>query len=211
MPDLAVVEEELVERWHALARSVDVPLKAIDGLLDRHREEHRHYHNAEHVLALLRHLDSLDPTNDPAARLAAFYHDAVYETQPDSARESNEELSAQLAEAELEGCGTALVSRVAALIRATEGHHLIDDPSAAAFLDADLSILGSAPETYRAATQHIRAEYGFVPDDLFRSGRAAILEGFLDRDRLYYSAQGRELWEQAARRNIANELELLKV
>jgi predicted metal-dependent HD superfamily phosphohydrolase len=210
MSDLAVVEGELVSRWLALADEVGAPNQAIGDILDRHREDHRHYHNAEHVLALLRHLDSLDPSGDPAPRLAAFYHDAVYETRPDPDRESNEELSAQLAEAELADCDPPLITRVAALIRATEGHHLIDDLSASVFLDADLSILGSDPEIYRSSTQHIRAEYGYVSDEQFRTGRAAILEGFLNRDTLYYSPQGRELWEQAARNNIAAELELLR-
>ncbi len=40
--------------------------------------------------------------------------------------ESNEELSAQLAEVELASCDQDLVGRVAALIRATGGHVLID-------------------------------------------------------------------------------------
>lgn len=209
MSDRSTTEHELLERWSELVETAGAPQRAIDQLLVRHREAHRRYHTAEHVLALLRHLDSLDPSADPAARLAAFYHDAIYETTSRTSDESNESLSAQLAATELAHCTPGLVQRVAALIRATEGHQLIDDVSAAGFLDADLAILGSDPARYGIYAAQIRQEYAHIADDRFRSGRSAVLEGLLSRDVLYYSPQGQELWEQAARNNMTAELAAL--
>lgn len=206
MTDQSAAEGGLSVRWKHLVESVGAPADAIDRLLIRHGEPHRRYHTAKHVLALLRHLDSLDQTSDPAPRLAAFYHDAIYETSNLSAMGSNEELSARLAESELALCDPVLVGRVAALIRATEGHALIADSAASIFLDADLAILGADAATYATYATHIREEYGHVPDPEFRSARSAVLEGLLNREMLYYSPQGRELWEQVARRNMTAEL-----
>ncbi len=202
-------ETELTTRWLTLAESVDAPTAAIDQLLTLHREPHRRYHTAKHVLALLRHLDSIDTSLDPAPRLAAFYHDAIHETANHTGDESNEELSAQLAELELATCDAHLVDRVAALIRATDGHLLIDDSSAAVFLDADLAILGSSSDRYTIYTQQIREEYGHVPDDQFRTGRSVVLEDLLSRDQLYFSSDGIDRWEEPARRNMTAEIAAL--
>ena len=72
----------------------------------------------------------------------------------------------------------------------------------AVFLDMDLSILGAAPEMFDAYEAGVRYEYREVPDKAFRNGRAAILEGFLARDFLYFSDWGRAQFEQAARTNL---------
>ena len=70
------------------------------------------------------------------------------------------------------------------------------------FLDMDLSILGASPEAFDAYEAGVRHEYREVPEEAFRNGRAAILEGFLARDFLYFSDWGRAQFERAARTNL---------
>lgn len=202
-------EAFLVSEWQRLTAAVGAPTDAIHGLLSRHREPQRHYHTAQHVQAVLSHLDVLDPSADPALRLAAFYHDAVYDSPLPPGSESNEERSAQLAEQELADCDAELVERVASLIRVTDGHRLVPLDGAAEFLDADLSILGAEPRVYDRYAEQIRKEYALVTDADYRVGRSLVLRQFFERDSLFFTPAGQSLWEAAARRNLARELHAL--
>ena len=106
----------------------------------------------------------------PAVELAAWFHDGVYD-----GRDGAEERSAQWALDALAGLPVA--EEVARLVRLTERHAPADDDAnGCALSDADLAILAAAPERYAEYTADVRREYAHVPDDLFRAGRAAVLE-----------------------------------
>jgi predicted metal-dependent HD superfamily phosphohydrolase len=75
--------------------------------------------------------------------------------------------------------------------------------------DADLAILASPPSAYAAYTAAVREEYGFIPSDAFRAGRAAILRDLLALPRLFRTPYGAERWEATARYNLTAELEML--
>ncbi len=122
---------------------------------------------------------------------------------------SNEEASARLAEATLTELGVARerVARVGGLIRMTTAHDPSpDDADAQVLSDADLSVLASPPHRYAIYVADVRTEYAAVPDDLFRTGRAAILRSLLDHDRIFRTPSAHERWEADARANLAAEL-----
>ena len=100
-------------------------------------------------------------------QLAAFFHDAVY--NPQAPPNENEYQSSKLATTFLGELGVhpSVVSDTASIIDATAAHKSNDTPGCREFLDADLSILGSAPETYDSYAAAIRAEYSHVPDAEF--------------------------------------------
>ncbi|MET8782447.1 hypothetical protein [Streptomyces sp. NPDC004589] len=186
------------------------PRLYADDLLRRWSEPQRRYHTAEHLTAVLDHVDVLEEyADDPdAVRLAAWFHDAVY--LPD--RSTNEERSARLAERALPEAGVPqrTTAEVARLVRLTVGHATEPgDANGAVLCDADLAILAAAPHTYGAYTAAVRQEYGFVPDEAFREGRAAVLRGLLELPRLFRTPYGQREWEATARWNIGAELELL--
>ena len=136
-------------------------------------------------------------------RLAAWFHDAVYD-----GRAGAEERSAQWAEQALTGVVEVdEVAEVARLVRLTE-HHRPDeaDLNGCALSDADLAVLASAPERYRRYVDDVRREYAAVADVEFRRGRAAVLRALVDQERLFRTTHAREQWEAAARRNVADEL-----
>ncbi|MFT7476528.1 MAG: putative metal-dependent HD superfamily phosphohydrolase [Verrucomicrobiales bacterium] len=170
----------------------------------------RRYHGKSHVLAVLAVLGEIAPDPTVAQQLAAFAHDVVYD--PTAAGYADEEASAVWAEEHLleAGVGARLVADCAALTRATAGHQLDQTPGCAEFLDADLAILGSAPIVYDQYALNIRVEYEHLPDDVFRKGRAAVLESFSARDVLFFSEPGQIRFEKAARSNLARELETLR-
>ena len=142
-------------------------------------------------------------------RLAAFFHDAVY----DPTRDDNEERSAQLAEDNLPDLGFSgsKVAAVARLVQLTATHDPADgDVDGAVLCDADLAVLAAPPAEYAAYASAVRAEYAHVDEPAFRSGRAAVLETLLSRPLLFRTEPGRRHWEQAARHNVETELTLLR-
>lgn len=210
---------ELLARWIALAG----PAAESYGreLIARYREPHRRYHTTAHLTHVLDVLDvggllsSAEGPSAKAVRLAAWFHDAVYDIGDETGSGStNEERSARLAENVLRAMGSpvALVAEVARLVRCTADHRVNpDDLNAAALCDADLAILGCDPQSYVRYTEQVRDEYRAVPDAQFRSGRAAILRGLLERSAIYRTPRARELFETAARANIAAELGRLEL
>jgi predicted metal-dependent HD superfamily phosphohydrolase len=201
---------ELEVAWQ---QHVGADRRLLDGVLARHREKHRRYHTAEHVAWVIRHVVELAATervehlNEVVA--AAFYHDAVYEpTYP-----ANERASARLARRDLTGAGwdAEAVERVAAMIEATEHHATgVDVPEGAVdlavLLDADVAILAADPAGYSTYVAGVRSEYRHLDDDEWRTGRAGVLQAFLDRPAIFVTDSGRSRWEERSRANLAAEL-----
>ncbi|WP_030794925.1 hypothetical protein [Streptomyces sp. NRRL S-920] len=208
---------ELRERWlSTLLRARDTdrcvydPYRFADNLLARWAEPQRRYHTTAHLTAVLDHIDVLeDHADDPElVRLAAWFHDAVY--APD--RSENEERSARLAERALPEAGLSdrQTAEVARLVRLTLTHDPADgDHNGEALCDADLAILAAAPDAYAAYAAAVREEYGFVPDEAFRAGRADVLRQLLALPRLFRTPHGSANWEGPARENLTTELALL--
>lgn len=201
-------------RWSELLRRVrttDVdPAPYGRDLLARWAEPQRRYHTTEHLVAVLDRIDELAGyADDPdAVRLAAWFHDAVY--RPD--RDENEERSARLAERALPEAGVpaAVTAEAARLVRLTVTHDpAAGDHNGEVLCDADLAVLAGAPAEYAAYAAAVREEYGFVPDELFRAGRADVLRQLLALPRLFRTPVAYERWERVARHNIATEAELL--
>jgi predicted metal-dependent HD superfamily phosphohydrolase len=169
----------------------------------RHHEPHRAYHNFLHIGHCLAEFDTvrhLAETPD-AVELSIWFHDAVYDTHA----KDNEEQSAQLAVTDLRSAvlGPKLEETVSALVLATKHSAPPPSPDAALLVDIDLAILGQPRERYEAFENEIHAEYAWVPPADFAKGRAAILRGFLDRPRIYYTDPLRDRWEPRARENMA--------
>lgn len=197
-------------QWVQLLGGFGVPVAdayaPFDRLVTAYSEPHRHYHTLEHLGEMFRVVGRLPVADRPAVQLAVWYHDAVYD--PKAA--DNEERSADWAEQDLRAWGVVSLPAVRAMILATK-HTATepDTPDVAAFLDADLAILGAAETRYLRYAADIRREYEWVPGDQYRAGRRAVLEGFLSRERIYRTDVMIEEGEAAARRNLTAELALL--
>jgi predicted metal-dependent HD superfamily phosphohydrolase len=202
------MEEELRLRWGADVGRSRAAGEALDDLLARYREPVRQYHALAHIVRVLRTLDELladGAVDDPAAvRLAAWYHDAIYD--PRAAEGANEAASAELAARVLPALGQR-DERVAAVVRLVEAtiHHVPTAPDEAVLCDADLAVLAADPATYTAYVNGIRAEYGHLDDGAWRRGRAAVLRALLERSVLFHTPAmvGRD---KAARANMTAEL-----
>lgn len=190
---------------------------SCSDLLTRWREPARCYHTTRHLVEVFWALEELekvgeiDDRQSSVARLAAWFHDAVY--RPGAAHGSNEADSAALARDHLQqvGLGDKDIDAIEAMIRVTvdhDAHH--EAPLEAAFQDADLWILSAPVERFDEYCQQVRQEYAAVPDAAFRQGRATLLEGLLHRDTVYRTSHATDLWEMPARINVGRELARLR-
>ncbi|MDQ6641151.1 MAG: hypothetical protein M3Y66_01480 [Actinomycetota bacterium] len=186
-----------------------------DRLVSAYDDPARGYHDLRHLAEVFARLDELMPdyadqpaVDRDAVLLAAWFHDAVYESST-SGGDGNEERSAVLAERELSmvDAPPRLVDEVARLVRLTAHHRPApDDVGGQLLCDADLAILAADPGRYQEYAGGVRAEYADVPDDAFRTGRLAILQDLLAKDSLFHTARAREQWEAGARENVGAEL-----
>ncbi|SDJ92977.1 Predicted metal-dependent phosphohydrolase, HD superfamily [Nonomuraea maritima] len=199
----------MIDDWTAPAGRSPASLATGAELIARWSEPHRRYHTLDHLAAVLTALDGIagEARDETAVRLAAWFHDAVYDGRPGW----DEERSAQLAQARLPRCGVPAerVAEVARLVRLTAAHDRVepDDRDGAVLCDADLSVLGTSG--YAAYAAAVRKEYAHVPDDLFAEGRAQVLRRLLATPRLFRTARARALWEDRARANMTAELATL--
>lgn len=217
-------DADLRHRWgalepHVLAGASGQPARRHgwhdlgSDLLTRWSQPHRQYHDAAHLHDVLLSLDTLAHAGEQVQTqvlLAAWFHDAVYDGRPGD----DEGASARLAETSLSDAGAAdrLTAETARLVRVTVNHVVDpDDHAAACLVDADLSILASTPKRYGAYAEAVRREYAHVPDEMFRLGRASVLERLLGHDRLYRTPTGHARWERPARANLERELRHLRL
>ena len=177
--------------------------------------EDRHYHGMAHIKALLGLLEEYRSSfSDPEAIEAViWFHDAIY----DSRAKDNEARSADLARDKLAGItGAERLDRIALTIEATATHTVprIEPETArrdaALLLDMDLSILGTAPETFDAYEAAVRREYAWVEEPLWVAGRGNVLKTFLEREHIFHTEIFRSRFERQARENLRRSIDALE-
>jgi len=183
---------------------------AAAGLRSRYAEPHRSYHNQAHVDTVLTVVDDLAEreklTDEDRAvvRLAAWFHDAVY----DPRATDNEQRSADLVREVLPAAGLDpnTTDEVTRLVMVTAEHVVAPgDVRAAVLCDSDLSVLGAQPESYDAYARQVREEYAHVPETVFAYGRSAVLTRLLAAGSLFTTTTAHDRWETQARANLARE------
>jgi len=196
--------EQLLRRW-----PLPDHLEVRDALLAAYGDPARGYHDVRHLAEVLDRLDQLSAAgvafDAVPVRLAAWFHDGVYDGRPDA-----EERSAAWAERAL--ADTAYAAEVGRLVRTTKTHQpAADDPAGQALSDADLAILASERLRYDEYVGGVRRDYAHVSDADFAAGRAAVLAELAGRDALFHTTYARERWEPQARLNLDRELGRLGV
>jgi predicted metal-dependent HD superfamily phosphohydrolase len=208
-------EVELRATWHHVVGEGHP--EALDHLLGCHRQPHRRYHTATHVMWVLRHIDAIVRGGLPvregewfditAVQLAALFHDAVYVPT----RTDNEALSAELAARRAAEFGWPAVrcAAVHRLVLAT-AHHTPTSLDEEVLIDADLAILGADPNEYAAYAAGVRAEYRHVATPQWRVGRAQVLRTFLATPVVFHTDVMHRAREARARANLTAELASLQ-
>ncbi len=171
-----------------------------------YQSEGRAYHTLQHLGECFERFEEVRDAADRAGEVevALWFHDAVYDTH----RADNEAASAAWAQAVVAGVGGTqhVLDRIGRLILATRHDSAPTDPDQALMVDIDLAILGADQPRFDEYESQIRREYQWVPEQLFRDRRRAILQGFLDRPRIYGTDHFRTRLETTARANLERAL-----
>ena len=140
------------EAWAALAGDSPTSRTEWAAVVDAWSQPHRRYHDLAHLAAVLGLVDELaGAAADPdAVRLAAWYHDVVYDPE----RGDNEQVSAERARAGLRGLvPDERIDEVERLVLLTASHDAQPgDANGAVLCDADLAVLErllELPQLYR--------------------------------------------------------------
>ncbi|MDQ0424637.1 MULTISPECIES: HD domain-containing protein [Cellulomonas] len=192
--------------------------RTAEDLLERWTRPERHFHNLKHLVDVLARVDELDEEahHPELVRLAAWYHGAVFDSAERKAYANkggeDEAASAALAREQLTELGVpeANAQRVAALVQALVRHapdpHDID---CAVLCDADLAMLATEPQRYKAYLHDVRSEYAHLPVEDYLRARVRILHKLLARPSLFVSPLAQP-WEEPARQNVSAELQRIE-
>lgn len=198
----------LQERWENVWQEFEVhpPPTVFEELVKAYSAIDRFYHNLNHIEDCLL---LFDQTKSLAYRpeqveLAIWFHDAVYDTK----RSDNEQKSGEWAEAAVmqAGLNNGIAERVSFLILATRHNQDLTEADAQLIVDVDLSILGREAAVFWQYEENIRNEYAWVRAKLFMQRRIEILNGFLERQHIYYHQRFREMFEENARSNLTQAI-----
>jgi predicted metal-dependent HD superfamily phosphohydrolase len=176
--------------------------KLIFGIWGRYMERHRYYHNKTHLSQCLQELRGVSRlcADFDLVEMAIYFHDAIYDTHAHDNEERSADLFAQVAQT-LE-MGPEVIEKGRRLILATKHQHEPVDIDEQIIVDIDLAILGQPWERFEEYEKQIRQEYEWVPEETFRSVRAGILKGFLEREHIYATPEFRARYEARARENL---------
>lgn len=192
--------------WRAVGASHD---NASPWLADRYAEEHRAYHDAEHVAECLAWFDRVRDLAERPAELevALSFHDAIYQPLASDKEARSAEKLRQLGQEA--GVPTEAVERIVGLIESTAAHD-VRTGDAALLCDIDLAILGASPARYARYEREVRREYAAIDDASYQNGRAQVLRGFLERVEIYRTPRLAARLEAQARDNLSSALSALE-
>ncbi len=196
-----ILQHSWARAWQGIGAGGDgEPVRA--ALVAAYAQPQRKYHSLQHLTECLEWFERVRelPRHAAEVEMALWFHDAVYDVKGSD----NEQRSADWAAAELADAGVTpeVIGRVSALILATKHTAVPTEPDQQVLVDIDLAILGAAEPRFAEYGQQIRDEYAFVPEDLFKPRRRALLGAFLDRPRIYSTSHFHELQEERARVNL---------
>ncbi len=185
-----------------------VSIELWDEVEQAYSHKKRHYHTLEHLQNLLNQLLEIRANVQEwtSTLFSVFYHDIVY----NPLNKDNEEKSALFAEKKMNKLGVQqeTIQKVVRIILATKKHLPSTDMDINYFTDADLCILGFPWKDYKQYADGVRKEYSIYPDIIYKPDRKKVLLHFLQMNSIYKTAYFKNKFENQAKENLQQELEL---
>lgn len=152
--------------------------KALAQLPYRWSEKHRHYHNTNHLIQILQDIENdfrfkeLNIYEKHALLLAAFFHDAIYDTK----RKDSEDQSIRYFISSFKGKDPKMIDKVCDLIEVTKYRKRPFKKLERIFWDADNSGFKKGFDTIFRNEKLIQKEWTHVPKEKFKEGKIKFLE-----------------------------------
>jgi predicted metal-dependent HD superfamily phosphohydrolase len=206
--------DDLRAVWDTLTGKYCLDRELIDRFFNeitrKYTSSRRHYHNLQHIQALLDFCESYSSQlkDVDVVAFSVFYHDIIYNVL----RKDNEPRSAQIALKRLQALSVPpeKAEQVQLYIETTQTHAITaavthtDDLQL--FLDFDMSILGADWPVYETYTHQVRREYRIYPDKMYYPGRKQFLQHCLQTEYIFQTPVFRDQYEARARENMMQEL-----
>jgi pantetheine-phosphate adenylyltransferase len=164
--------------YYSLFAQYGMNLTAMQDVVSRWQEPHRHYHNESHLQFLLREIEKLagqghiSTAQKEILLMIAFFHDVVYDATAGDNEEKSATLFSQLTQE------TDHTQSITQAILDTKTHQPRNDISRI-FSDLDMAVVTRSDFTELLAWEKgIAREYQFVDYSLYKMGRIALLEHF---------------------------------
>lgn len=199
---LRVLFTELVQKYTDDTEAISSVWNEVEK---NHSHPKRHYHTLKHLEHLFEQLtlvkDKIEEWD--GVLFALYFHDIIYNVT----KHKNEEMSSELAAKKLVLLKVPVetIKKTRRIITATKKHESNTDSDVNYFIDADLSILGAPPESYKAYCDQIRKEYAIFPDLVYKPGRKKVIEHFLQMERIFKTDYFFDKFEKQARANLESE------
>ena len=181
-------------------------VEAYNSIVNHYSESHRRYHTLRHLEECFDILKKTGDLENVSLEfwLALWLHDIVY----DPAENDNEAQSAAMSTWVLHKIGVPYekIGSVISLIMNTKHHDAEPWEEGAILVDVDLAILGSSPERFQEYENQIRAEYSFVPQEMYDFHRNNIMKGFAQREPIFKRQNMRDMFEEQAKQNLSRYL-----
>jgi len=197
----------------------EVPNKnvVVDRFIETYNAPYRKYHNMNHIVKCLDSISYAIPIFDNyriegenLIQIAILYHDYVY--NPLATNNELYSTSAIKRDFSFSHINREKREMISNMIMATTHNPKMELTIYDKYIcDVDLHQLGSGLNEFLLNENNIREEYHMIPDEIFYPGRSKILQGFLDRDNIYYIKGFGNKFESNARRNIKYVLDRIDV
>lgn len=212
----------LEDSWKEATEGLDAAVcdSWFTRLQEVYSEEKRTYHNLDSLREKLNHYYEIKSNlkNPRAVLLAIFFQNFEYDPKAlvFSEDKNLEHFNAFADEAEVPSDAelreeTCALLKVAAT-HSTEAHKVggaFGSEDAHYFLDLDMAVLGSSPESYAEYREQIRGEYSFLSEPMYTALRLKVLQNFLQIPNIFATVEFRDKLEEQARQNIQAEVEML--
>ncbi|XP_078034415.1 uncharacterized protein LOC144468667 [Augochlora pura] len=212
---MASIEESWEEATGSLDREVCDTW--FTKLQEVYSEEKRTYHNLDSLREKLNcYYEIKDNLKNPQAVLLALFFQN-FEYDPKALDGENKNLEHFNTFADEASIGEELKEEASELLKvaathSTDAHKIggaFGGEDAHYFLDLDMAVLGSSPESYAEYREKIRGEYSFLSEPMYTALRLKVLQNFVQIPNIFASKEFREKYEEQARQNIQAEVELL--
>jgi len=193
--------------WVALGGTGDVPHcgDVFARLEAGYSEPWRHFHDARHVLALLRKVGQVQSLVEdlPAVRMAVWFHDVILEPGDSDNERASANLWRELATGHLVPSQIDSVDKLILDTRHTVAPH---SPDGALLADIDIAGLGADASVFSKQSEMVAAEFPAGRRAQCLSAQHAFMQCLLDRKWVYNTAHFRDRFESRARDNIGQFL-----
>jgi len=192
------------------SNDVSVIEKLWNEIEFNYSKKKRYYHNLSHLKNIVDELQKVknEIKDWDIILFSVYYHDIIYSIY----KKDNEMRSAVLAQKKLKSLSIEpnRVIQCYKQIESTKYHKVSNDMDTNYLIDTDLSILGMDEIRYSEYVAQVRKEYIIYPKMIYNKNRIKVLKTFLRKPKIYNTVYFFDRYEQQARKNMENEIKILK-